>query len=218
MKASKPDNVIPFKKVQGMKNQKPRQIPTKIFGVSEATLFDKRADKRMVGFCADGIRMSLDQKEELPLVAYQICTQRGELATLQKMLKQGDAHESTRFKLLIAYKAALADSDAFIRSLTDAVDLCKPPTGRSDPSLVGWMFWGSMGPYDLAEVIREHGLKPPTLAGVRRYFVWLYPGCKNNWPGGDASRDKVHRTTIARMGLPLAKDKVGRPSKVKTSR
>ena len=58
--------------------------------------------------------MSLDAKEELPLAPYQICTQRGELATLQKILKQGDAHGSTRLKLLMAYKAALADSDAYI--------------------------------------------------------------------------------------------------------
>jgi hypothetical protein len=217
MKASKPDNVIPFKNVQRVKNQKPRQIPAKILGVSEATLFDKRPDKRTVGFCADAIKMSLDAKEELPLAPYQICTQRGELATLQKILKQGDAHGSTRFKLLMAYKAALADSDAYIRSVTDAVDFSKLPTGESDPSYIGWIFWGILGPYDLAAVIRKLGLKPPTLARVRRYFVWLYPGCKNNWPGGDASRDKVHRTTIARVGLPLAKDKIGRPPKVKTS-
>jgi hypothetical protein len=74
-----------------------------------------------------------------------------------------------------------------------------------------------MGPYDLAAVIREHGLNTPTLARVRRYFIFLYPGCKDNWPGGDESRDKVHRTTIVRMGLPLGKDKIGRPPKVKTS-
>ena len=84
-----------------MKNRKPRQIPAEILGLSEATLFDKRADKRDIGFFADAIKASKREKKS-PLFAYEACEQRGELATLQKILKQGDAHDSTRFKLLIA--------------------------------------------------------------------------------------------------------------------
>src|SRR5262249_59180916 len=124
---------------------------------------------------------------------------------------------TTRLKLRTACKEALAESDAYIRSLRDTVDVSKPATSVSDPSYIGWFFWCAFGPYDLAGVIREHGLKPPTLTNVRRYFVLLYPDCEKNWPRGNASRDKVHRTTIVRMDLPLAKDKIGRPSKVKTS-
>jgi hypothetical protein len=200
-----------------VKNRKPRQIPAEILGLSEATLFDKRADKRDIGFFADVIKASKREKKS-PLFAYEACEQRGELGTLQKILEQGDAHGSTRFKLLLAYKAALAESDAYIGNLADTVDFSKPSTSDLGRSYVGWIFWTLMGPNDLAAVIRKLGLKPPTLARVRSYFVWLYPGCKNNWPGGDESRDKVHRTTIVRMGLPLAKDKIGRPPKVKTSR
>ena len=130
------------------------------------------------------------------------------------MLEQGDAHESTRGKLLIAYKAALAESDTYIGTLADAVDFSKPPIiSNLDRNYIGWVFWGFMDPYTLAAVIREHGLKPPTLARVRKYFNFLYPRCKNNWPKGNPSRDKVHRTTIVRMGLPLGKDKIGAPSK-----
>ena len=203
MKKSKPHNVV-----QVTRPQKRRYIPAKIFGISEATLFDKRADKRDIGFCADVIKASLHEKEEIPAYAFERCMQRGELVALQRILKQGEACETTRFKLLTAYKAAFADGDPYVRSVTDRVDFSKPPSGLSDPSCLGWIFWSFMGPYDLAAAIREHGLKPPTLARVRRYFASLYPECKNNWPGGDASRDRVHRTTIVRMGLPLAKDKI----------
>jgi hypothetical protein len=201
-----------------MKNRKPRQIPSKIFGVREATLFDKRDDKRTIGFFADGIKASWHEKKS-PGVFYDECAKRGELGTLQKILNQGDAHESTRFKLLNAYKAALAESDAYIGSLVDAVDLSKPPRSfSSDRTFLCWAFWGLMGPDTLASIIREHGLRPPTLAHVHEFFVWLYPECKANWPESDVSRDKVHRTTIDRMGLPLGQDRIGRPAKVKTSR
>ena len=207
-----------------MKNRKPRQIPSKIFGVSEAALFDKRAHKREIGLLADLIKVSRREKKS-PLIAFEMCAQRGELPTLQKILEQGDAHESTRGKLLIAYKAALADSDAYIGGLVDAVDdvdavdLSKLPRSFSgDRIFLGWAFWTLMGPDDLALNIREHGLRPPVLARVHEYFVRLYPECKTNWPEGDVSRDKVHRTTIVRMGLPLGKDRIGRPAKVKTSR
>jgi hypothetical protein len=216
MKGSQPENVIQFKDVQALKNRKPRQIPSEILGVSEATLFDKRADKRDIGFFADVIKASMREKKDSPLVAYEMCAQRGELAALQKILQEGDAHQTTRGKLLLAYKAALAESDAFIGDLVDTVDFSKPPRS-SDRSFIGWMFWGFLNPYTLAALICELGLKPPTLARVRRHFVFLYPRCKDNWPGGDESRDKVHRTTIVRMGLPLGKDKIGRPPKVKTS-
>ena len=173
-----------------MDNPKRRLIPSVIYGISEATLFDKRDDKRIIGVCADAIKASLREKEELPLIAYEMCTQRGELATLQKILKQGEVHASTRFKLLQAYKAAFANSDTYIRSLSDRVDFSRPPKGEADPSYLGWLFWGLMSPYDLAGIIRELGLNPPTLAAVRRYFIKLYPRCKGNWPGGDVSRDK----------------------------
>jgi hypothetical protein len=200
-----------------MKNRKPRQIPSKIFGVSEAALFDKRAHKREIGLLADVIKVSRREKKS-PLFAFEMCAQRQDLATLQKILEQGDAHESTRGKLLIAYKAAFAESDAYIGSLVDAVDLSQPPRSFSrDRTFLGWAFWGLMGPDVLASIIREHGLKPPTLARVREYFVRLYPECNANWPEGDVARDKVHRTTIVRMGLPLGKDRIGRPAKVKTS-
>jgi len=188
-----------------------------MFGVSEAALFDKCAHKRDIGVLADFIKVSRREKKS-PLFAFEACAQSGDLPTLQKILEHGDAHESTRGKLLIAYKAALAESDAYIGSVVDAVDFSKPPKSFSDDrTLVGWTFWGLMGPDTLASIICEHGLRPPTLAHVHEFFVRLYPECKANWPEGDVSRDKVHRTTIVRMGLPLGKNKIGRPSKVKTS-
>ena len=136
---------------------------------------------------------------------------------MQKILKQGDARESTRGKLLHAYKAALTESDAQVTNLANATDFSKRPKSYRDRSLIGWIFWMLLGPHDLAAAITEHKWKPPTLALVRQYFIWLYPGCRNSWPEDDDTRDKVHRTTIIRMGLPLGKDKIGRPPKLKTS-
>jgi hypothetical protein len=148
MSQSRPANIIQFEHAQTAKNRKLRQIPAKIFGVSEASLFDKRD----IGFFADLIKAFRREKEDPPGLAYEMCEQRGQLATLQKMLAQsGDAHESTRGKLLIAYKAALAESDAYIGSLADAVDFSKPPTGKADPSYIGWMFWGLMSAFSLSK-------------------------------------------------------------------
>ena len=56
---------------------------------------------------------------------------------LQKILKQGDARESTRGKLLPAYKAALTESDAQVANLTDATDFSKRPKSYRDRSLIG---------------------------------------------------------------------------------
>jgi hypothetical protein len=198
------------------KKRKLRQIPTHIFGLNEATLFGKTGDDCYMGLLAGFIKSSKCEKKS-PLLGYELCRKRGKLPTLQKILEQGDAHESTRGKLLLAYKAALADSDCYIGSLADAVDFSKPPRSNSDRNYLGWIFWGFMGPKVLASIICEHGLNPPTLVRVRKYFGRLYPECRRNWPEGDVSRDKVHRTTIVRMGLPLAKDRIGRPLKVKTS-
>jgi hypothetical protein len=204
------------------KKRKLRQIPAQIFGLSEATLFGKTYDECHFGFLADAIKAGRRENNPL-LLPYDRAQQRGELSMLQKILEQGDAHETTRFKLLQAYKAALADSDCFIGSLVDAIDLSKPPRRFSYRNFsdlrifLGWSFWGLIGAKLLASIIREHGLNPPILARVRVYFRRLYPECRRNWPEGDVSRDKVHRTTIVRLGLPLAKGRVGRPPKVKTS-
>ena len=205
------------------KKRKLRQIPTRIVGLNEAILFGKTDDDCDLGVLASFIKSSEWEKKS-PLLGYELCRKHGKLAALQKILEEGDAHESTRGKLFRAYQAALADSDAYIGSIVDAVDLSKPPRSFSDRScsdrriLLGWAYWQAFGVVILASIIREHRLNPPTLASVRRYFVWLYPEHKNIWPEGNVSRDKVHRTTIVRsMGLPLGKDKMGRPPKVKTS-
>src|SRR5262249_15949452 len=134
--------------------------------------------KRTIGFLAGGIKASWREGKSTG-VFYDECAKRAELSTLQKILAQGEAHENTRGKLLIAYKAALAESDANIGSLADAVDFSKLPSyDVSDHSFIGLLFWAFLDPYALGALIRELRLKPPTLACVRRYFVRLYLRCK----------------------------------------
>ena len=110
-------------------------------------------------------------------------------------------------KLYMAYKAALAVSDVNVCAFLD-VEL-SPPIDARKRAVRGYRRFRR--PNGLADFIKDKGFIPPTLAGVRECFIKLFRERSDIWPKGDATRDKVHRTTIFRMGLPLGKDKIGRP-------
>ena len=193
-----------------------------ILGISEATLFGKRQGMRAAGIMGDHIRLALasgepessDRLSSLKAVVYDACARHGELPALQKIFDEAEVPWSTRMKLFVAYKAALAVSDGKVHAFLD-IDLSPPIDARKKAVFA---YWRLLPPHGLADFIQDRGFTPPTLAGVRQCFIALFQRCNDIWPEGNITRDKVHRTTIVRMGLPLAKDKIGRPSKVKTSR
>ena len=195
--------------------QKPNGFPLPILGVSEETLFGKRQGIRAAGMMGDHVRMALASGEptssarlsSLKAFVYDACARHGELPALQKILDEATVPWSTRMKLYVAYRAALAVSDGNVRTFLD-VDLSPPIDARKRAVLA---YWRLLSPAGLVEFVKDKGFNPPTLAGVRQCFITIFPQCDGIWPEGDVSRDKVHRTTIRRMALPLGKDKVGRP-------
>src|SRR5262249_31936662 len=76
-------------------------------------------------------------------------------------------------------------------------------------------FWYS-SPQEFLRIFMREGIAP-TLAEVRETFLWLYPN--DCWPAGGAySYDRMYRDVIERQfRLPLAKDKRGRPKKIRTT-
>jgi hypothetical protein len=197
------------------KKQNPKGFPVPIMGVSEATLFGKRAEIRGAGVMADHIKLAMgegnaessEDLSSLKAFVYDTCARHGALGALQNIFNDATLPWSTRMKLYMAYKAALAVSDVNVRAFLDA-DLSPPLDARKRAVIVYWRF---VPPGGLADFIKEHGFIAPTLAGVRQCFITLFRECSDIWPKGDATRDKVHRTTILRMGLPLGKDRIGRP-------
>lgn len=197
------------------KKQKPNGFPVPILGVSEATLFGKRQGIRAAGIMGDHITMAVASGEpissarlsSLKAFVYDACARHGELQALQKIFDEAAVPWSTRMKLYMAYKAALAVSDGNVRVILN-VDLSPPIDARKRAVLA---YWRLLPPDGLANFMKDKGFTPPTLAGVRQCFIALFHECNGIWPEGNVTRDKVHRTTILRMGLQLGKDKIGRP-------
>jgi hypothetical protein len=183
--------------------------------VSEATLFGTRPKIRGAGIMADHIKLAVGEDNAVPsedlsslkAFVYDTCARHGALGALQDILDDAILPWSTRMKLYMAYKAALAVSDVNVCAFLD-VELSPPIDARKRAVLAYWRF---VRPDGLADFIKDKGFIPPTLAGVRECFIKLFRECSDIWPKGDATRDKVHRTTILRMGLPLGKDRIGRP-------
>lgn len=197
------------------KKRKLKGFPVPILGVSEATLFGKRQKMRAAGVMADHIKLAVapgeavssDRLSSLKTFVYDTCARHGALGALQKIFDDATLPWSTRMKLYTAYKAALAVSDGNVRAFLD-IEVSPPLDARKRAVLV---YWRVLPPDGLADFIKDRGFTPPTLAGVRQCFIALFQECHGIWPEDDVTRDKVHRTTILRMGLPLGKDKIGRP-------
>jgi hypothetical protein len=187
--------------------QDPQRFPLPILGVREATLFGKSRKIRAAGIMADHLELALEESDSLKAFVYDTCAQHGALGELQTIFNEATLPWSPRMKLYMSYKTALAESDGRLYAHLD-VELSPPIDERKRAVLV---YWRCLPPDGLAEWIKERGFTPPTLAGVRQCFIKIFPECSGIWPGGDVSRDKVHRTTILRMGLPLGKDRIGRP-------
>ena len=192
---------------------KAQRIIPLVKGPSEAAFFHKNAAKRHIAMIADTLR-KFYQDDKRPMVdLYEDAKQRRGLADLQRFLDSPEAGETTRGKLFNAYKAALADSDRTFGAYTDSINWKKKPGPEESQDFKGRMLWLLCDAPTLGAIITEHGWTPPTLVQVRARFVWLFPDNASLWPEGAAYRDKTHRTTLLRMGLPLAKDKTGRPRK-----
>jgi len=74
-------------------------------------------------------------------------------------------------KLFNSYKLALAESDKYFGSLTDAVDWERPRRSRTGIRIetmtdgeLGQLLWMFTGVYDFAYFLNLSALKPPTLA------------------------------------------------------
>jgi hypothetical protein len=189
-----------------------RRIPL-VKGPSEAAYFHKNAGKRYIAMIADALRNFYQNGKTPPIDIYEEAKRLRGLGDLERFLDSPEACETTRGKLFNAYKAALAYSDRDFGAYTDSMNWKKVPRPEESRGFTGWMLWLLCDAPTLGAIIKEHGWMPPTLAQVRARFVWLFPDNANLWPERTPPRDKTHRTTILRMGLPLAKDKTGRPRK-----
>jgi hypothetical protein len=197
---------------------KPQGIIPRVEGTSEAVFFQKNARKQYIAWLADVLRY-FDEEGKKPPVdgygpvdVYEEARERGGLGDLQKFLESPEVSGTTRGKLFNAYKAALADSDRTFGAYTDSINWKKEPRLEELQDLALRALWVMFDALTLGRIIKEHGWTPPTLAQVRARFVWLFRENASLWPKTPC-RDKTHRTTIRRMGLPLAKDKIGRPRK-----
>jgi hypothetical protein len=180
---------------------------------SEAVYFHKNATKRQIAHIADALRTFYLDGKKPPIDLYEYARDLGGLADLQRFLDSPDACHTTRGKLFHAYKTALADSDPSFGAYTDSINWKKTHVPKESKDFIGRMLWLLCHAPTLGAIIKEHDWTPPTLAQVRAQFCWLYPNNAGLWPRHRPSKDKTHRTTIRRMGLPLAKDRTGRPRK-----
>jgi hypothetical protein len=188
-----------------------RKIPTLNGPPSEAAYFHKNASKRQIASIADTLRMFYLDRKKPPIDLYELAKDLGGLADLQRFLDSPDAAHTTRGKLFHAYKTALANSDPNFGAYTDSINWKKKHGPEESKDFKGRILWIVCDAPTLGAIINEHGWTPPTLAEVRARFCWLFPNNASLWPKHTPYRDKTHRTTIRRLGLPLAKDKIGRP-------
>src|SRR5262249_42204705 len=141
--------------------QKPKGFPLPILGVSEETLFGKRPGIRAAGIMEDHIRMGLASGEPtssarlafLKAFVYDTCARHGELPALQKIRDEAAVPWSTRMKLYVAYRAALAVSDGNARAFLD-VDLSPPFDARKIAVLA---YWRLLSPDGLVEFMKDKG-------------------------------------------------------------
>jgi len=198
---------------EGGAGVKAQRIIPLVEGPSEAAFFHKNAGKRYIATIADILRKFYEDGKKPTVDLYEYAKERTGLADLQRFLDSPEAGETTRGKLFNAYKAALADSDRSFGAYTDSINWKKEPRLEELQDFLGRFLWVLCDAPTLGAIIKENVWTPPTLAQVRARFVWLFPGNANLWPERTPYRDKTHRTTILRTGLPLAKDKTGRPRK-----
>ena len=150
------------------KEQERKGFPIPILGVSEATLFGKRQGIRAAGMAGDYIKMAEAQGEptssarftSLRAVVYDACARHGELPALQKILDEAALPWSTRMKLYMAYKAALAYSDANVYTFLDIY--ISPPYNKRTRAVLA--YWRQLRPALLAVWMKDKGFIPPTLA------------------------------------------------------
>jgi hypothetical protein len=105
---------------------KKRRILPLIEGIKAPFFFHKDPKKAMLALLASFITESRRQNLKRSPTFYEVAERRGELGTLQKFLGADDCETITDGKLFNAYKLALAESDDFFGSLTDAVDWDRP--------------------------------------------------------------------------------------------
>jgi hypothetical protein len=192
---------------------KAQRIIPLVEGPSEAAFFHKNASKRHIAMIAHILRKFYQDGKKPRVDLYEDARRRRGLADLQRFLDSPEAGETIRGKLFNAYKAALAYSDRSFSAYTDSINWKKKPDPEELQDFKGRFLWLLCDAPTLGAIIKEHGWTPPTLAQVRARFVWLFPNNASLWSKRTPYRDKTHRTTILRMGLPLAKDKIGRPRK-----
>ena len=189
----------------------------RIEGIKASFFFHKDEKKATVALLASFISESARQGWKKSATSYEIARRWGELGTLQKFLGEDDCETITAGKLFNAYKLALAESDQFFGSLTDAVDwerLRRFRTGTRIETMtdgeLGQMLWMLTGVYDFAYFLSLYALKPPTLASVRYYFSLAYPQNSGLWPSHkDANHDMARK--FRKWKLPLTRGKAGRP-------
>ena len=194
-------------------------ILPRIEGVKSAFFFHNDSKKSMLALYASMISESRRQGWENSEWYYEYAAQKGKLGALQKFLDADDCETTTDGKLFNAYKMALAESDEFFGSLTDAVDWDRPwRSGVGVPRIdrvmtdgeLGQMLWMFMSVYDLAYCLSTYAATPPTLASVRDYFGFAYPQNAGLWPNDkDTNHDMARK--IRKWKLPLTRGKAGRP-------
>ena len=198
--------------------KKEKTLP-RVEGIKAPFFFHKNSNKATVALLASFIQESERQGWKGRAKMYDLAAQRGELGTLQKCLNADVAEATTDGKLFNAYKLALAESDKFFGSLTDAVDWNRPwrsGTGvpRIDkpmtPGELSQLLWMFASVYDFAYFLSRYAATPPTLAGVRHYFCRVYPRNAGLWPNEkDANHDMARK--FRKWKLPLTRGKAGRP-------
>jgi hypothetical protein len=188
-------------------------------GIKAPVFFHKDPKKSFVALLASFITESRKQGWKKRATLYELAERKGELGTLQKFLGADDCETITDGKLFNAYKLALAESDEFFSSLTDAVDWDRPgymwsPQMDRVPTKgeIGVTLWMFASVYDFAYFLSKFEATPPTLASVRYYFGRAYPQNAGLWPNGkDANHDMARK--FRRWKLPLTRAKAGRPRK-----
>ena len=199
--------------------KKRARILPRIEGIKSAFFFHKDPKKSMLALSASMITESRRQGLKKSESFYEWAAQRGKLGTLQKFMDADDCETTTDGKLFNAYKMALADSDEFFGSLTDAVDWDRPwRSGLGVPRIerlmtdgeLGQMLWMFMTVHDLAYCLSTYAATPPTLASVRYYFGFAYPQNPGLWPNDkDTNHDMARK--FRKWKLPLTRGKAGRP-------
>ena len=106
--------------------KKTRVLPRGVEGIKAPFFFHKDPKKAQLALLASAISESRRQGRKISATFYEFAERKGQLGALQKFMGADDCETITDGKLFNAYKMALADSDEFFGSLTDAVDWDRP--------------------------------------------------------------------------------------------